>query len=259
MMRFDASAWVGIWPFTAVRTTSLADLVSDLRAVGMSGAAISPLNAVLGPDPRLANRDLLAEAEAFDAGEFDVRIVPMLDPSLPGWKRDLEQLVASDLVVGIRIVPNYHGYDVDGDDAMAIAMAVTESGLPLCVQVRMIDERAHHPLMKVSGVPLDGVARLARAVPDARILVGGAFTAELASIADVANVSAELSSVESGDAFGNAAKVLGADRLLLGTHAPLYTSAVAVAKVDLSDASEDERARVAWGNAASLFGMTEIG
>jgi predicted TIM-barrel fold metal-dependent hydrolase len=142
---------------------------------------------------------------------------------------------------------------------MAIARAVTAHGIPLCVQVRMIDERAHHPLMKVPGVLLDGVSRLARAVPDARILVGGAFTAELAAIADVANVSVELSSIESGDAFGNAAKVLGADRLLLGTHAPLYTPAVAVAKVDLSGASDDERSRVAWGNAASLFGLMEIG
>ncbi len=258
MKRLDASAWVGIWPFTAVRSTSLADLVRDLREAGISGAAISPLNAVLGPDPMLANRDLLAETEAFDAGGFVTRIVPVLDPSLPGWERDLEQLSTSKRVGGIRIVPNYHGYDVDGREAIAVAKAVEGHGLPLCVQVRMIDERAHHPLMKVPGVPLDGVARLAAAVPDARILVGGAFTSELAAIAASANVFVELSSIESSDALGNAAKAVGVERLLLGTHAPLYTPAVGVAKVVLAGLPEEERVKVAWGNADTLFGITEV-
>jgi hypothetical protein len=255
MKQFDASAWVGIWPFMSVRSTSLADLVQDLRAVGITGAAISPLNAVLGPDPMLANRDLLAEAESFDASEFAVRIVPVLDPSLPGWERDLAGIAANDLVAGIRIVPNYHGYDVDGRESVAIAEAVSAYSLPLCVQVRMIDERAHHPLMKVPGVPLDGIARLAAAVTGARILLGGAFQAELASIADVANVAVELSSIESGDALGNAARAIGTDRLLLGTHAPLYTPAVGVAKVTMSGASEEEQVKVVWGNAAAMFGI----
>lgn len=252
MTLFDASAWVGMWPFTATRQTDLAGLVRQLAALGVTGALVSPLNAVLGPDPMLANDDLLAEIEGFPRDDFVVRAAPVLDPSLPGWDRDLARLVGHPAVTAIRIVPNYHGYDVAGQSALALADAASHAGKPVVVQVRVLDERAHHPLMKVPAVPVADVARLATAVPGATFVMAGAFQAELALVAGQANVLAEVSSVESTDALGNAIEALGVDRLLLGTHAPVYEPAVAVAKLLYGGASEAIQRRIGWENASFL-------
>ena len=256
MTLFDATAWVGMWPFTASTPTSLEELVADLRATGISGAAVSPLAAVLASESQAANLMLIDEIERAGGDDFNLRVVPVLNPSLPGWESDLNGLLAEHaaLIGAIRIVPNYHGYEVGGPDAIALATAVAEAGIGLCVQIRILDERAHHPLMKVPGVSLDGVVRLAGAVPGARILACGIFQSELAAIAGAPRISAELSSIESGDTLAKALAVLGEDRLMLGTHAPIYYPAPGVAKVSNTVIAEDTIARVASANARDFFG-----
>jgi len=257
MTRFDASAWAGQWPFTASVSTGLTDLVAGLREAGFSGAAVSPLAAVLGPEPMTANLALIEEARNLP-GDFAVRLVPILDPSLPGWERDLDDLLSrhAGSIGAFRIVPNYHGYVVDSPGSIGLAKAVTNAGLGLAVQIRMLDERAHHPLMKVPGVPFDGVVRLSDAVPDARILACGIFQSELPAIRGAPRISAELSSIESGDTVANAAAVIGIDRLLLGTHAPVYDPAPAVAKITALDG--DAAARIAQSNAVTFFRSATI-
>jgi hypothetical protein len=251
---FDASAWTGIWPFAMSAPVTLAELVASLEDAGITGAAVSPLNAVLAPDPMAANLDLLAEANQLASDTFDLRVVPVLDPSLPGWEGDLDTLLetARPLIGAIKAIPNYHGYAVNGPQGVALAKAVTKAGLGLCIQIRLLDERAHHPLMKVPGVPVDGVARLAEAVPEGRFLACGVYQAELARLTAI-NVSAELSSVESGDALANALAVIGANRLLLGTHAPIYYPAAGVAKVTAMASDDDILIRDASFNAAAFF------
>lgn len=253
MNRIDVAAWTGIWPFTMSREVSLAEVVTSLQDVGIDGAVVSPLNAILGPDPMLANRDLLGACRERD-GAFLLRIVPILDPTLPGWEQNLDDLASDPLVVGIRLVPSYQGYEVDGPEAEAVSRAVTAQGLAVCVQVRIIDERAHHPLMLVPAVPTAAIARLAQTVPEARFLVSGTFQGELASLADIPNVSAELSSIESADTLANALAVLGPERLLLGTHAPVYTPPPGVAKVDEAD-DPAVLPQVASDNAKALFAL----
>ncbi|MDQ3657464.1 MAG: hypothetical protein M3457_20605 [Chloroflexota bacterium] len=257
MTRFDASAWIGQWPFTASVSTGLTDLVGGLGELGLSGAAVSPLAAVLGPEPMTANRALIEDIYSLPGG-FAVRVVPILDPSLPGWERDLDDLLSRHAasIGAFRIVPNYHGFAVDGAESIAVARAVTNAGLGLCVQIRMLDERAHHPLMKVPGVPLDGVVRLSDAVPDARIMAGGIFQPELAMIRGAPRISAELSSIESGDTVANAAAVIGIDRLMLGTHVPVYDPAPAVAKVAVLD--DETAVRITQSNATTFFHSSSI-
>ncbi len=253
MTRIDVAAWTGLWPFTMTREFGLSDLVASLQEVGIDGAIVSPLNAILGPDPMLANHDLL-DACRSASGEFLLRVAPILDPTLPGWERNLGELASDPLVVAIRLVPAYHRFTIDGVDAVAITRAVTERGLPVCIQVRIIDERAHHPLMLVPAVPAAAIARLAGVVPEARFLVSGAFQSELAALADAANVAVELSSVESADTLASALGALGPQRLLLGTHAPIYTPAAGVAKVVEAD-DPTVLAQITSDNARTLFNL----
>jgi hypothetical protein len=252
---FDASAWVGNWPFVSSVKTDLVGLVVQQERAGFSGAAISPMAAILGPEPMAANRALLEQARQY-AGQFTVGIVPILDPSLPGWRQDLTILLSEypELVAAIKIVPNYHGYAVDSNESIYLAEAVAETGLGLCVQVRMLDERAHHPLMIVPGVPVADVVRLASATPSSRILTCGVFRNELSILAAAPNISVELSSVESGNTLEDASGELDADRLMLGTHAPIYYPLPGMVKLTVSGQPGDVVAQIATTNAAAFFG-----
>ena len=255
MNLFDASAWAGIWPFTMGAPVNLDELVARLQRVGIGGAAVSPLNAVLAPEPQAVNLALIAAVSALD-GDFPVRFVPVIESSLPGWERDLDAVLESGrgLVGAVKIVPNYHRYDVDGEPAVALARRASDAGLGICVQVRVLDERAHHPLMQVPGVPVNRIARLAQVVPGARFLACGVYQAELTALADAPNVAVELSSIESGDALANALVVIGPERLMLGTHTPVYDPAPAVAKVHGVTDDAFIANRVGWENAMAFFG-----
>ena len=251
---FDASSWVGSWPFINNFETDLTLLATQLESTGITGAAISPLAAILGPDPMMANLSLLEQVRDY-SGDFRVRVVPILDPSLPGWERDLALLLSEhrQAIAAIRIVPSYHSLGVAGAESTRLATAVAEANLGLCVQVRILDERAHHPLMVVPGVPADAIVNLAKAVPNGRILACGIFRSELPMLASAPNIFVELSSIESGDTLADAIEAMGADRLLLGTHAPVYYPLPAVAKLTSSDQPADVLDQITSGNARAFF------
>jgi hypothetical protein len=255
LKRLDASAWVGMWPFTANTPTSLPELRKALTAVGISGAAVSPVNSILAPEPMGATMALLDDAQRLVEDDFCFRVVPVINPSLRGWEHDLETLLSKreSLIGAIKILPNYHIYSIEDTEAVALTRAVTDAGLGLCVQVRMLDERSHHPLMAVPSVRLEKIAHLAKTVPQARILACGVFQAELNTIVGSLNVSVELSSIESADSLGNALTAMGEDRVLLGSHAPIYYPAVAVAKISNTTRDDAIINRITSTNATIFF------
>ena len=89
----DVSAWTGTWPFDVNGHVSLARLAARLEAAGILEALVSPLDAVLAPDPMPANRALLAEIE--EAGDLpvDLRPAPVVNPLLATWFADLVELL----------------------------------------------------------------------------------------------------------------------------------------------------------------------
>jgi uncharacterized protein len=257
MNLFDASAWVGAWPFGAGRSETLSELIDALLACGIEGAAVSPVRAVLAPEPMTWNRALLdnVRREARADESFTLSWVPVINPTVPGWERDLAECLdaGGDLIGAVRLIPNYHGYAPDAPAAIACARAVADAGHPVIVQVRMLDERAHHPLVKVPGVAPEAIVRLAHALPGARIIAAAPYMAEFASLAACASISVELSMVENGETLPSAIDLVGAGRVLFGTHAPIHSIAPAVAKLrGMDDATI---AAVAGGTARVTMGV----
>ena len=252
---FDASAWVGVWPFGAGRHETLSALIDALLAQGIDGAAVSPVRAVLAPEPMSWNLALLDDVRREARTGFTLAWVPVINPALPGWERDLDACLGAggDLPGAVRLIPNYHGYAANDAVAVDCARRIAAAGRPVIVQMRMQDERAHHPLMLVPGVDPGAVARLAHAVPGARFIAGSPYMAELATLAPAPNVAAELSMVENGDTLPSALAVLGPHRLLFGTHAPLHYPAPSVAK--LRDADDATLAAIAGSAARTLMGV----
>lgn len=251
---FDASAFVGSWPFLDTTQNTLDRLAGELTEVGIKGAALAAAEAILHPEPMAGNLRLIAAALAY-RGPLETYVTPIIDPSLPIWREHVEESLRRGIgkVVGIKILPNYHVYSVGASCVHELAELLVERDLALCVQVRMFDERSHHRMMKVPGVPAADIAELANAHPDLRILVCGAYNRELSTYKDVRNVSVEMSFVESGRTIQDAFAALGPSRLLMGTHGPIHYPAAGVSKVFADDLADEARNQLAEANFRALF------
>ena len=131
-----------------------------------------------------------------------------------------------------------------------------EANVPVCIQIRMMDERTHHPLMKVPGVSPEDLVGLACRHAEARFLACGALRSELPALAKAPNVWVETSLIEGGRSLRIAVDALGPEKVVFGSHSPfLYFEAMA-AKLDADpvDVSPEVVRAVAEGNAAMLLG-----
>jgi hypothetical protein len=251
----DASTWLGQWPFAIDQQPTFAATRDILHRAGVTHALISPLRAVLAPDPDSCNRDLLREIAGATPDNVQVSIVPVVNPTLAGWRARLNALLdeAGPLAVGVKIVPNYHNYRMDASGLAELASVCQARDLPLCVQLRMQDERSHHPLMLVPAVEIAAVTAFAARHPALKLLICGAYNAELPGFASSPNVHVEMSFVESIDTLPVALKQIDASRLLFATHFPVHDPAPAVAKLSGDSSLAEPISDIAAGNARRLF------
>ena len=253
MNRFvDTSVFCGYWPFRCLQHRTPETLKAHLRQGGVCQAWVAAAEAVLYPDPMQANEPLF---EAIDGDPFFVPVA-VIDVTLGTWRRDARQCLDRWGCRALKLVPNYHQVDL-GDPRVAELVATAgEADVPVCIQLRMMDERSHHSLMRVPGVAADDVVALARQRPDVRFLACGAYLGDLATLAEAPNVWAEISLVESGQALASAVAAMGSERLVFASHSPfLYFDAVAAKlDVDPADVPPEQIARIRERNAATLLG-----
>jgi hypothetical protein len=225
----DASCFVGTGPLASV---DAAGLESMLRREGFDRAAVSPMDGLFRSDPA-TNSVVLPPF---------FRLVPIVDPRWPV----LPSHVAGHAAV--RITPASHGYPAEA--AIGLKELCAELGAVLVVQLRIADPRNLPADLDLGGVP--DVVPLLRAAPEVPVVVAGARAGELAALLRLPAVHAELSLAEEPDVLRRAVAAHGADRLLVGTHAPFLTPAAARLKVSAADLPASDLVAVTRGNATRL-------
>ncbi len=249
----DTSVFCGHWPFRQLAQTEFEGLKVHLKQHGVTQAWVAAVESVLLPDPMEGNEPLLTSVSA------DPFFVPfaVIDVSLATYLDDAAACLKNWRCGGFKLLPNYHSFPVnDARVTKLLEMAAAEN-VPVSFQLRMVDERAHHPLMKVPGVPAADVAALAAAHPKNRFLACGAYHAELKHLQSAAkNLWVELSSVESGESLVNALKIVSGERIVFGSHSPFYYFEAVAEKLNVgSDVSPETLRRVRELNSAELLGQ----
>jgi predicted TIM-barrel fold metal-dependent hydrolase len=249
---WDMSAFVGPWPFRHLPGSEPEALESRLRREGITHAFVSPLEGLFHVDPQPANRVWM---QRLQASPF-FRFVPVINPTLPGWERALNQC-REEGAAAVRLYPNYHSYSPQDNAAQALLGAAAERGLPVLVQLRMQDVRSMHPLAQVPDVNWRETLALGQAHPQATLVVVGASWSEglqlLEAAKDLPRLSLVLSHLEIVDALPRLVERFGTQRLMMGTHAPLFTPTSARLKVENPRLSAAERAAIVQGNAERLW------
>lgn len=245
MNTFDANTWIGRWPFAFCDAHTPATLAAHLRRHGIARALVSPLEAVLAPEPGPANRHLLAATR----GQRRLEPVPVINPVLAGWWDDVAEADADPRVRAVRILPNYHGYTLKAKAVDALVGELRERGLRLIVQMQLIDARHEYHAMTIKPVPAAGLEALLRRHRGWPVLASGLMRPELKALAPkFPALLADLSFAEWHDTMEHLRAKVSAAQLAFASHTPILITAAATAKLDGSTLPGAEKRAIAAEN-----------
>jgi predicted TIM-barrel fold metal-dependent hydrolase len=268
---FDVNCGCGAWPFRPTLPADACSLEELLRAEGVTRACAYPLEAYLWPDPQEANELRLPQLAR---SSFFVPSAA-LNPTLRGWRKGYLRCRGEWGVPMVRLLPNYHLYELNHPSVDELAEQAASDGVVLGVHVRAEDKRMQNPIAKVPPVPIDDVVALARRHPGVRVVVFGfgrlwdkcdlvspAMVKQLQLQPELAqrpalpeNLWIELSFFEHESSFANALRLFPPERLLFGSHAPLFYPRANVAKIEYSEAPSELKAAAYGANAERLLGV----
>jgi predicted TIM-barrel fold metal-dependent hydrolase len=215
------------------------------------------LDALLHHDLAAVNARLAAICRAHGAGLL--RPFGAVNPLLPDWREDLLRCHEQHRMLGIRLHPNYHGYALDHPACADLLGEAARRGLIVQIALKMQDERTLHPLLKglptTDPAPLPGL--LARTPRPPMVLLnalGNVRGEPLKRLLAVQGVWVDIAMLEGAAGLERLIAQVGSDRLLFGSHAPLFYAEAAHLKLKESALTPEQAEAIREGNARRLAG-----
>lgn len=153
---------------------------------------------------------------------------------------------------GIKLHPAQELFNMDDPDVHGYLALASEFGVPVTV----------HTQLAVRGAEPWRIVHLARAFPGVQLVLAhlggdGMMVQTLAAVhiaAEVDNIAVEVSTAVTDPwaTFEGPARILGPDRVLFGSNAPLHQPALDLLKLDLLDLPVDWKRAILGGNALRL-------
>ena len=257
-MILDINAYLGHWPFRRLRYDTPEGLTKLMEKAKIDLAVVSSASSVLYRNCHEGNVEL-HEAIRGHGNRF----IPFacINPNYAGWREDLQYCVDEMGVKGIRLHPNYHDYDLSGENATALIQEATKRGLPLSVTLRMEDERQSHWLVKVPSVPIHQIIEAINRSPEATFILTYLHFQEAEQIINACpkrqNFFIETTSHYLLGDYPNHLQMLiekiGVHRILFGSGMPFKYPQAALLKVEYLQISGEEKGKILGENAAKLL------
>jgi len=251
----DVNVNLGRWPLRRVPCDEPGPLVAKLRARGVTQAWAGSLDGLLHKDLGAVNARLAEDCRRHGRG----LLLPFgsINPRLPGWEQELQRCIEVHRVRGLRLHPNYHGYRLDDPAFTRLLKRATECRLIVQLALLMEDERMMHPRLRVEPVDPAPLAELVRQTPGLRLVLlnalrtlRGEFLRKLISAGDVC---VEISMLEGVGGVGGLLEQVPAERVLFGSHVPLFYFESAELKLKESPLTPEQRGAIGQGNARRLL------
>lgn len=248
----DTNVSLQQWPFRRLPLDSPDALAEKLKSLGIAQAWAGSFEGLLHRDLAGVNSRLATACR-----EHHGLLVPFgsVNVTLPDWEEDVRRCHAEHHMPGIRLHPNYHGYQLDDPRFDRLLALAAERNLLVQLAVSMEDRRTQHPLLQVPDVDLSPLPGLLDRFPNVRVLLLNyrPTRASLPSLAARPNVFFDIARVESTDGVPTLVRSLPTGRVVLGSHAPLLVYESVLIKVFESDLNETETVAVLGGNAKALL------
>ncbi|MFP9190137.1 amidohydrolase family protein [Natrialbaceae archaeon A-CW1-1] len=195
----DANAYIGRWPFHPF-DASAEDLLETMDRNGVDRAVVSSLEALFYRDPQHGNHELVDDIQ----GHGD-RLIPFatIDPTFPSWEADLRHCVEELGMRGVRLFPAYHDYEIDAPESKALLRHCVDLDVPAMIVPALEDQRGRHPRVELRHFEgmgqakhwranegkIDELIDLLLAVPEADVVVAGAWSAGARIIRETTTVN----------------------------------------------------------------------
>ena len=162
----DVTCHVGAWPFRLGAAADIDDLRAYAARAGLRRLWVSHLASLFGFDTRAGNAAVLDAC----AGDRLFAVFAVLDPSESTWREELDWALDRG-AAGIRIAPSLRRHPLA--DAVALARACGERGVPVQLLVRLDDERVRHRMLAGDDPTPEEIAEFVRHTAGTDIVVSG--------------------------------------------------------------------------------------
>jgi hypothetical protein len=252
----DVNLWVDAWVVRSAPTRDLDGLLNRLRRHGVTSGWAGSFEGVLHTDLAGANERLVAQCAR--AGGL---LLPFgtVNPTFPDWEEDLRRCHEQWGMRGIRVFPNYHGYDLADPRFAQLMAAAAARRLVVQIVATIEDERSQNPALVAPPVPLAPLPDLLRRTPGARVMLLNAASRVVAASNPLARrlvdagVVFELSTLETVAGIENALRNVSGLRFSFGSHAPYFYFEAALLKLRESALTADQEHAIRHGHAATLL------
>jgi uncharacterized protein len=253
----DTNVTLSRWPFRRLTGDEPAQLVDKLKRQNVMQAWAGSFDGIFHKDLAGVNSRLAADCRTF--GEGILFPFGSINPKLPGWREDLQRCQEEHKMPGIRLHPNYHGYDLkDPVFADLLRLAATRR---LIVQIAlcMEDERTQSPLMRVPPVDWTPLPELIKAEPKIRLEILNCYPSlgldPLRNMAVAEEVYFDFSMIEGAGGVARLIEEVSLRRVLFGSNYPLFYFESAFLKVQESGLTETEKKSIFEDNPRRLRGL----
>jgi predicted TIM-barrel fold metal-dependent hydrolase len=257
----DVNVNLSRWPLRRLPCDQTEALVEKLRSHGVTQAWAGSFDALLHRDLPGANARLASDCRRH--GPTLLLPFGSIDPTQPDWEAELRHCAETHRMPGIRLHPNYHGYRLDDARFAQLLKRAAERGLIVQLALVMEDERMMHPLWRVEPVEPAPLAQVVRQTPGLRLVLINALRTlrgtALQKLIEAGNVCVEISMLEGVGGIQNLLQRTPVDRVLFGSHAPLFYFESAELKLRESPLTPAQLALIRCGNARRLFGAQTVG
>ncbi|MCF3108767.1 amidohydrolase family protein [Niabella sp. CC-SYL272] len=261
-MLIDSNAYIGHWPFLKLEYNTPETLLGRMKEFGTDISVISNLNGIFYKNTQHANDEL---QEAIRSKKiYQDRFIPfaVINPAYGGWRDDLEQCITRMGMKGIRLYPQYHGYEIAAPACVELVKRCRDKGLPVAFCLRMVDSRTSSWMDLEKEWTLKNIVPIVKAVPDAKYLVVNAANSlalnpeemDLFKKADLLIDSSGRNITNWSDLF----KSFGTGSFCFGTHSPILDYFSGLLRIESSRATEtDEKTKeqLRSGNLKRMLGI----
>jgi hypothetical protein len=180
-----------------------------------------------------------------------------VNPKLPAWQEDFRRCSEEHKMPGIRLHPNYHGYDLKDPVFAELLHLASAQRLVVQLAVCMEDERTQHPLMRVPPVDLSPLPDLLKGAPEARVIILNSDPLhnleQLQKLLSAGNIYFDIAMVERVGGVARLAQKVSIKRVLFGSHSPLFYFDSALLKIREAGFTETEEQAVLEQNARGVM------
>lgn len=258
-MIVDTNAYLVPYAFRQLRHNTPAELLKLMDNKGIDKALVSSAIAITYRNTQPANEELAATTKLHRD-----RLIPMavVNPFYAGWRDDLKICHEELGFRGLRLYPKWHHYSLTDACCSELVNAAAKLGMVISVPLRVEDYRQRSWLVDVPDVTPAELVPLLKACPKARfLLLNGADYARSPlgqKAADMpANYWIEISRLSAvlANEIGTLIAQLGAERVVFGTGMPFNSPDPALLKLEVIEASKEDKDKIRYRNAGALLGV----